>query len=118
NHNHYRKPKSSKVGESRHRHGRRGRLIERAEVEEEETAYGERKKQQVKSMRVPSRARSVNVSKHFEIIRRIKMQQKTVHQIIEDENQDAQKRTQERINEQAEVELSDAELISNPFNHT
>jgi hypothetical protein len=36
----------------RHRHHQRGRLIEIAVVEEEETEYGERKKWQVKSMRV------------------------------------------------------------------
>jgi hypothetical protein len=41
----------------RHRHGRGGRLLEIAEVEEE-TEHGERKKQQVKSMRVSSPARS------------------------------------------------------------
>ncbi|HEY4386676.1 MAG TPA: hypothetical protein VGN34_19650 [Ktedonobacteraceae bacterium] len=38
------------------------------------------------------------------------MRQETVHPIRENENQHVQKCTQERMNEQAEVELSDAEL--------
>ncbi|HTK07969.1 MAG TPA: hypothetical protein VL485_12425 [Ktedonobacteraceae bacterium] len=38
------------------------------------------------------------------------MQQEAIRSIIEDENQNVQKRAQDWMNEQAEIELSDAEL--------